>query len=121
MITPFGLFEFLFMPFGLKNAGQDFQRMMDAILRDIPHVYVYLDDILVASTSEAEHIKDLNRLFDELEANGLVVNRSKCVFGASSLEFLGYHVSSEGVSPLPKKVEVPQLLPPFHSPRRGHP
>ena len=111
IITPFGLFEFLFMPFGLKNAGQDFQRMMDAILRDIPHVYVYLDDILVASTSEAEHIEDLNRLFDVLGANGLVINRSKCVFGASSLEFLGYHVSCEGVSPLPKKVEVIRRFP----------
>ena len=52
IITPFGLFEFLFMPFGLKNAGQDFQRMMDAILHDILHVFVYLDDILVASSLE---------------------------------------------------------------------
>ena len=67
---------------------------------------MYLNDILVASTLEAEHIEDFNCLFDELEVNGLVVNCSKCAFGASSLEFLGYHVSSKGVSPLPKKVEV---------------
>ena len=71
---------------------------------------MYLD-ILIASTSEAEHIKDFNHLFDELEVNGLVVNRSKCVFGASSLEFLGYQVSTEGVSPLPKKVDSIQSFP----------
>ena len=49
LITPFGLFEFLRMPFGLKNAAQAFQRMMDGILKDINFVFVYLDDILVAS------------------------------------------------------------------------
>ena len=111
VITPFGLFEFPFMPFGLKNAGQDFQRMMDAILRDIPHVFVYLDDILVASSSEAEHIEDLRRLFDALSANGLIINRAKCIFGASSLEFLGYHVDANGVSPLPEKVDAIRRIP----------
>ena len=111
IITPFGLFEFLFMPFGLKNAGQDFQRMMDSILRDIPHVFVYLDDILVASSSEEEHVEDLRRVFDELAANGLVVKRAKCIFGASSLEFLGYHVSAEGVTPLPQKVDAIRKIP----------
>ena len=88
---------------GLKNAGQDFQRMMDSILRDIPHVFVYLDDILVASSSEEEHVEDLRRVFDELAANGLVVNRAKAIFGASSLEFLGYHVSAEGVTRFRKR------------------
>jgi hypothetical protein len=49
VITPFGLFEFLRMPFGLKNAGMTFQRLMDRVLFDIPYVFVYLDDMLVAS------------------------------------------------------------------------
>ena len=49
VITPFGLFEFLRMPFGLKNAAQTFQRFMDSILQDLDFVFVYLDDILVAS------------------------------------------------------------------------
>ena len=48
VITPFGLFEFLSMPFGLRNAGQTFQRFLDEILRDLPSCYAYLDDILVA-------------------------------------------------------------------------
>ena len=55
VITPFGLWEFLRMPFGLKNAAQAFQRLMDGILRDVPFVFVYLDDILITSRSEQEH------------------------------------------------------------------
>ena len=49
VITPFGLYEFLRMPFGLRNTGQSFQRLMDEVLLGIPHTFVYLDDILVAS------------------------------------------------------------------------
>ena len=49
IITPFGLFEFLRMPFGLKNAAQAFQRLMDSTFGDISYAFVYLDDILVAS------------------------------------------------------------------------
>ncbi|KAK3803425.1 hypothetical protein RRG08_041015 [Elysia crispata] len=57
IITPFGLYEFLRMPFGLKNAAQAFQRLMDTVLQDVNCAFVYLDDILVASSSEEEHIK----------------------------------------------------------------
>ena len=63
IITPFGLFEFLRMPFGLKNAAQAFQRMIDGILRDIDFVFVYLDDILVASCTKEGHLSHLRALF----------------------------------------------------------
>ena len=104
VITPFGLFIFPRTPFGLKNAGQDFQRLMDAILGDLPRVYVYIDDILVASESVEQHLKDLEAVFKTLSANGLVVQRSKCVLGVPSLEFLGYTVDSTGIAPLPDRV-----------------
>ena len=104
VITPFGLYVFPRTPFGLKNAGQDFQRLMDEILGDLPRVYVYIDDILIASESREQHIEDLNNVFKALAANGLVVQRSKCLLGVSSLEFLGYHVDSQGISPLPDRV-----------------
>ena len=104
VITPFGLFVFPRTPFGLKNAGQDFQRLMDEILDGVPHVYVYIDDILVSSHSVEEHLQDLERLFTILNDNGLVVNRAKCSFGQSSLEFLGYQVDKDGVRPLPERV-----------------
>ena len=59
LITPFGLWEFLRMPFGLKNAAQSFQRLMDGILRDVPFAFIYLDDILVARHSPQEHHQHL--------------------------------------------------------------
>ena len=106
VITPFGLFVFPCTPFGLKNAGQDFQRLMDEILGDIPRVFVYIDDILVASESKEQHLADLDIVFKTLAANGMVVQRQKCVLGVSSLEFLGYQVDSTGISPLTNRVEA---------------
>ena len=61
--TPFGTFEFLRMPFGLKNAGQTFQRMMDEILSDLDYLFVYMDDVLVASRSMEEHTEHFRELF----------------------------------------------------------
>ena len=104
VITPFGLWIFPRCPFGLKNAGQDFQRLMDEFLGDLPRVFVYIDDILVASENLEQHIQDLDLVFKTLEANGMVVQRHKCVLGKSSLEFLGYQVDTTGISPLKDRV-----------------
>ena len=106
VITPFGLFIFPRTPFGLKNAGQDFQRLMDEILGDVPRVFVYIDDILIASETLEQHLEDLETVFKTLSANGMVIQRSKCVLGKPSLEFLGYTVDENGISPLPEKVAV---------------
>ena len=81
IITPFGLFEFLRMPFGLKNAAQAFQRLMDGMLCHITFAFIYLDDILVASPSPECHKKHLRELFRLLEVNGININRKKCTFG----------------------------------------
>ena len=80
VITPFGLWEFLRMPFRLKNAGQTFQRFMDDILAGIPHMFIYLDNVLVASPTVAEHMKDMKRVMEVLEKHGLVINGKKCQF-----------------------------------------
>ena len=106
VITPFGLYIFPRCPFGLKNAGQDFQRMMDEILGDLPYCFVYLDDILVFSKDPQEHLEHLRQIFEILTANGLVVNRAKCVLGVTELDFLGFHVNADGITPLPEKVEA---------------
>ena len=57
IVTPFGLFEFLSMLFGLKNAAQTFQRLMYRIFKGLPYVFIYLDDILVASRGRGLHLK----------------------------------------------------------------
>ena len=69
--TPFGTFESVRMPFGLKNAGQTFQRMMDEILGDLEFAFIYMDDVLVASRSEEEHEDHFRQLFQRLAAHGI--------------------------------------------------
>ena len=98
------------MPFGLRNAAQTFQRFME-VTRGLPFVYVYLDDLLVASTSEEEHLIHLRLLFNRLAEYGVVVNPSKCQFGVSTLTFLGHGVDQYGIRPLADKVKSIQDFP----------
>uniref|UniRef100_A0A5S6QQM2 RNA-directed DNA polymerase n=2 Tax=Trichuris muris TaxID=70415 RepID=A0A5S6QQM2_TRIMR len=111
IITPFGLYEFTMMPFGLRNAAQTFQRIIDQILRGLHDCFVYVDDILVASQSEAEHLLVLQKLFDRLALYGLKVNADKCVLGVKSLVFLGHLVDHNGIQPSPDKVDALQNFP----------
>ncbi len=78
IITPFGLFEFLYMPFGLSNAAQTFQRLMDSLFRDFPFVFIYLDDMLIFSRSHSEHLCHLDTVLAVLADNGLHINPEKC-------------------------------------------
>jgi hypothetical protein len=104
VITPFGLWEFLRMPFGLRNAGQTFQRLMDQVLAGLDFVFVYLDDILIASPDEQTHQQHLRAVLERLQEAGLVLNAEKCLFGVSAVEFLGHHITAEGAEPLQQKV-----------------
>ncbi|KAK3797489.1 hypothetical protein RRG08_040971 [Elysia crispata] len=115
IITPFGLYEYLRMPFGLKNAAQAFQRLMDTVLQDVNCTFVYLDDILVASSSEEEHMLDLRTTCRRLQDFGLVVRLEKCIFGQKSIEFLGHQVSESGSIPLPSKVRAIENFPRPHN------
>ena len=72
--TPFGLFKFLRMPFGLRNTAQTFQRFMDEVLRGITFAYSYIDDVLIASTTSEEHLKHLRVVFERLTAYSIVVS-----------------------------------------------
>ncbi len=106
IITPFGLFEFCRMPYGLRNAAQTFQRFMDEVCRELPFVYVYMDDLLVASQSAEEHTLHLRALFQRLVDFGLIINPDKCLLGASELDFLGHRIGPEGIQPLPERVKA---------------
>ena len=108
--TPFGLFEFTRMPFGLKTAAQTFQRLMDSVTSRLDGVFVYLDDVLVASETAELHERHLRQLFTALRQCGLVINEGKCVFGVSQIDFLGHRVSARGISPLPDKVAAVRRL-----------
>ena len=111
VITPFGLYEWVRVPFGLRNAAQAFQRLMDRVGGDLDFIFIYLDDVLIASTTLDEHVKHVETLFDRLEQYGLVVNPDKCIFAVPELEFLGHHISAAGSAPLPEKVEAVAAFP----------
>lgn len=96
--TPIGLFEYVRTPFGLKNAGQTFQRMMNEVTRGLNNVYVDVDDVLVASPNFATYLSDLRALFNCLKEFGMVVNADKSTFARAKVKFLGYQISSAGSS-----------------------
>lgn len=104
--TPFGLYEFPYMTFGLRNAGQTFQRFADEMTRDLDFCYCFVDDFLVYSKSEAEHLSHLEQLFTRMKQYGILVNTAKCVFGAKEVSFLGYSISASGTKPLDSKVQA---------------
>ena len=104
--TPFGLFEFVRMPFGLKNAAQTFQRFMDQVVRGLDFCYVYIDDLLVACSFPLEHQQHLRPIFERLSHHGIIINAQKCTFGASSVQFLGHLVDHDGIHPLQTKVQA---------------
>ena len=109
--TPFGTYTFNYSCFGLRNAGATFQRMMDDLLGDLPFCVVYIDDILVFSSSPEEHMQHLRVVLDRLQSAGLVLRHDKCVFGVKEVDFLGHRISSKGVLPLPSKVSAVTSFP----------
>lgn len=106
--TTNGHYEFTRMPFGLKNAPASFQRMMNEVLSDYINkiCVVYLDDILIFSTSLQEHIDSLNKIFKRLLDFNLKVQINKCDFLKHETEYLGHIISRDGIKPNPNKIEV---------------
>ena len=104
--TPFGLFEFLRMPFGLRNATQRFQRFINQVLYGLDFAFACIDDLLVASTSESEHVHHMHILFTRISEYAIFINPSKYVFGSTSLKFLGHTILTTGISPLPHTIQA---------------
>ncbi|XP_068239313.1 uncharacterized protein [Palaemon carinicauda] len=103
-ITPFGLFEYRVLPFGMTNAPATFQRMVHEVTRGLEGVYVYLDDIIIASISWDEHLKILRELFKRLLEANLVINLAKSSFGKAKVTYLGHVIGSGSI--LPKDTNV---------------
>jgi hypothetical protein len=97
--TAFGLFEYLFTPFGLSNAAQTFQRMMDRTTDGLEGVFAYMDDSRVGSPDRQTHLHHLEAFFKALAANGFAINLEKCVFATPSLDILGHTISATGAAP----------------------
>lgn len=110
--TPFGSFQFKYMPFGLKNASASHQRYMDQIFRDLDFVTVYIDDILIASPDEQTHLKHLETVLHRLNEHNMKVNIHKCEFLKNKITFLGFEISAEGFRPSPVKSEILKSMEP---------
>ncbi|GFW38326.1 transposon Tf2-9 polyprotein [Trichonephila clavipes] len=104
--TPWGLYEYAHLCFGLVNAPQTFMRFMHEVLRGLLFCFVYLNDILCYSENAEEHRSHLRTIFQKLSSYGLKLNISKCVFGVTGLIFIGHLITPNGIKPLPDKVQA---------------
>jgi hypothetical protein len=103
-----GNFYYTVMPFGLKNAGATYQRVMTIVLHDLIHqsVECYIDDIVVKTRERQNHQDDLRVVFNRLQKHQLKMNPLKCAFAVKSGVFLGFIVHHRGIEIEPKKIKV---------------
>ena len=106
-VTPFGLFNWRVMPFGLKNAPATFCRLVTKLLKNLEDfAAAYLDDILIFSKTWNEHVNHLKQVFDRIRNAGLTLNKNKCVFGVAEIDYLGHHIGLGKVQPRENKINA---------------
>ena len=110
-VTPFVKYEFLMVPFGLAQAPAYFQLLMNKVLKGLKFVMTYLDDIIMFSKNELQHLKHLEIVFSCLREAGLKIKHSKCDFFKSEIHYLGHLISPEAISPLPNKLDCIKHMP----------
>ena len=101
-----GLYRYNRLPFGVHSAPAIFQRTMEGLLKGIPHVAVYIDDILVSGKTEEDHMKTLDEVLTKLKKEGLRLKRDKCAFMLPKVQYLGHIISAEGLHPAEDKIRA---------------
>ncbi|XP_049875886.1 uncharacterized protein K02A2.6-like [Pectinophora gossypiella] len=101
-----GLFQYNRLVYGLASSVGIFQRIMTNVLSGIPNVQVFLDDVIIGGKSRMEHLQALQTVFQRLLDNGMKLKKSKCVFLAEEVTYLGYVVSRDGIKPDRSKIEA---------------
>ena len=98
-VTPIENYHYKVMPFGLKNAGATYQKMMTRMFEPQlgKTIEIYIDDMVIKSKAKSEHVSDLGNIFEILRKHKLRLNASKCSFGVGSGKFLGYMVTHRGI------------------------
>ena len=110
-VTPFGKYKFLMVPFGLAQAPAYFQLLMNKVLKGLKFAMTYLDDIIIFSQDELQHLEHLEIVFSRLWEAGLKMKHSKCDFFKSEIHYLGHLISPEGISLLPNKLDSIRHMP----------
>ena len=107
-VTPIGNYHYKVIPFGLKNSGSTYQRMMTRMFESLlgKNIEIYIDDMVVKSKMVSEHLEDLRIIFEVLRNYKLRLNASKCSFGVGSGKFLGYMVTHRGIEVNPDQIKA---------------
>ena len=118
-VTPVGNYHYKVMPFGLKNAGSTYQRIMTKMFESRlgKTIEVYIDDMVVKSKLVSEHLADLTNVFEILRWHKLRLNASKCSFGVGSRKFLGYMVTHRRIEVNPDQIKAINSLQPPRNPK----
>lgn len=106
MITPWGLFQWRRLPFGLSSAPSCFQKIIASIVQGIDGVRNLLDDIVICGKNKHEHDERLLQVLQRLDEYNVTINAEKTVLSAQSVDFVGHHVSADGVRPLQSNVDA---------------
>ena len=106
-----GKYDFNGVPFGLAQAPAYFQRLINEVLTDCNFAMGYLDDIIIFSKTEEEHLQHLEEIFNHLRRAGLKLKLQKCSFFKKHIQYLGHLISDEGIQPLPEKLESIAKMP----------
>ena len=120
-VTPIGNYHYKVMPFGLKNAGTIYQKMMTRMFEPQlgKSIEIYIDDMVVKSKVEFGHINDLRNIFEILRKHKLRLNASKCSFGVGSGKFLGYMVTHCGIEVNPDQIRAIKIYNHLRIPKRS--
>ena len=117
-VTPFGKYEFNMVPFGLAQAPAYFQVLISKVLKGLhSFTMAYLDDIIIFSKDEEEHLEHLRIIFQYLKEAGLKLKKSKCDFIKRHIQYLGHLISQDGIQPLPEKLESIRDMPAPRNPK----
>ena len=118
-VTPIGNYHYKVMPFGLKNVGSTYQRMMTRMFEPQlgKSIEIYINDMVVKGKVMSEHVEDLRNIFEILRKHKLRLNASKCSFGVGSGKFLGYMVTHRGIEVNPDQIKVINSLQPPQNPK----
>ena len=116
--SPFGKYEYVKVPFGLAQVPAYFQELMTGVLKDLPFVMAYLDDIIIYSCTPEEHLKHIKTVFEKLRHAKLPMKLSRCHFFAKEIQYLGHILGVEGIKPVPAKTEAIKATHPPVNPKQ---
>ena len=117
ILSSLGKYQFNRVPFGLAQAPAYFQKLINDVLKGCNFAMGYLDDIIIYSRSEKEHLEHLEEIFTRLKAAGLKLKLEKCCFFKKHIQYLGHLISADGIQPLPEKLESIAKMPAPRNPK----